>query len=141
MNLTFAKAADRYGGTLVCYALAGLRMLREMIAPRDSLVEVRTILLVKFWGLGNIVLLLPVIRALRKRYPDARIVFVSLARNRELLEVCPDLDERIYVDDGNLFKLGASLTAAAYRINRERPDLTVDFEQFARTSVILATLA
>ena len=141
MNLTLAKAVDRYVGWAVCMLLAGLRFLRELVAPRSGTVEVRTILAVKFWGLGNVVLLLPVLRRLRERYPAARIVFVSLARNRELLESCGSLDRRIYVDDRGPFRLLGTFLAAAGSSFRERPDLTIDFEQFARASAILAVLA
>ena len=141
MNLTLAKAVDRYAGMAVCVLLAGLRFLRELVAPRTGTVEVRTILAVKFWGLGNVVLLLPVLRRLRERYPGARIVFVTLARNRELLDVCPSVDRRIYVDDRGPLRLLATYLAAAARAFVERPDLTIDFEQFARASAILAVLA
>ncbi len=141
MNLALAKAVDRYAGIAICAALATLRTLREMVRPREDLVEARTILLVKFWGLGNVVLLLPVIRLLRGRFPHARIVFLSLARNRELLDACPHLDDRIYVDDRGPFTLTGSLVRAVLRARRDRPDLTVDFEQFARTSAIVAVLA
>lgn len=141
MNLSFAKAIDRFVGVAVCYLLAGLRAVREFVAPREGLVEAKSILLVKFWGLGNVVLLLPVLRLLRERHPTARITFVSLARNRALLDACPHLDERVYVDDRNVFTLLATLAAAVVRAGRPRPDLTVDFEQFARSSAILAVLA
>jgi ADP-heptose:LPS heptosyltransferase len=141
LNLSFAKAVDRYVGIALCGALAMLRGARELVAPREGLVEVRTILLVKFWGLGNVVLLLPVVRLLRERHPGARIVFVTLRRNRDILEACPHVDARIYVDDRNAVTLAASLLAAVLRAARERPDLAVDFEQFSRASAILAVLA
>ena len=141
MNLTLAKAVDRYAGSVVCWLLASLRQVRNLVAPRSSLVEVRTLLLVKFWGLGNVVLLIPVLRALRQRFPEARIVFVSLARNRALLDACPDVDARIYIDDRNVLVLAATLLRSTFRAFRERPDLCIDFEQFARFSAILAVLA
>ena len=141
MNLSLAKAVDRYLGVACCYFLAALRELREYVAPRTGLVEANSILLIKFWGLGNVVLLLPVIRFVRERYPSARITFVSLARNRELIDACPHLDRRVYVNDRNVFTLLCSLIAAVFRAGRERPDLAIDFEQFARSSTILAVLA
>lgn len=141
MNLSLAKAVDRYVGIAVCYALVALRELREYVAPREDLVVANTILLVKFWGLGNVVLLLPVVRLLRGRYPKARIVFVSLLRNRDLLDACPHLDDRIYLNDRNVFTLTWTLLTGVLRAHRTRPDLAVDFEQFARSSTILAVLA
>ncbi|MCG3136169.1 MAG: hypothetical protein HMLKMBBP_04009 [Planctomycetes bacterium] len=141
MNLTLAKAADRYGGIAVCWVLAALRGLRELVAPRSAPVEARTILCIKFWGLGNVVLLLPVLRALRERHPGARIVFVSLARNREILDSCASVDDRIYVDDRGAFRLLRTYLGAVCRAWRAKPDLAIDFEQFARASAILAVLA
>ncbi len=141
MNLSLAKAIDRYLGIAFCYLLVALREVREYVAPREDLVEARSILLIKFWGLGNIVLLLPVVRLLRERYPGARITFVSLARNRDILDACPHLDRRIYVNDRNVFTLMWTLLAAIFRAGRMKPDLAIDFEQFARSSTILAVLA
>lgn len=141
MNLSLAKAIDRYVGIFVCYVLVALREVREYVAPREDLVEAKSILLIKFWGLGNIVLLLPVVRLLRTRYPKARITFVSLSRNRDILDACPHLDRRIYVNDRNVFTLLWTLVAAVFRAGGTRPDLAIDFEQFARSSTILAVLA
>ena len=141
MNLSLAKAADRYVGIALCALLAALRFLRELFAPREETVQARTILCIKFWGLGNIVLLLPVLRRLRERWPEAHIVFVSLRRNHELLDACPYVDRAIYVDDAGPVRLLLSYLGAAWRARRERPDVAIDFEQFARASSILAVLA
>jgi ADP-heptose:LPS heptosyltransferase len=141
VNLSLAKAADRYVGIAVCGVLASLRFFRELVAPRQDVVHVGTILCIKFWGLGNVVLLLPVLRRLRERHPAARIVFVSLRRNRELLDACPWIDRAVYVDDAGPFRLVATYLLAAFRAWRERPDVAIDFEQFARASAILAVLA
>jgi ADP-heptose:LPS heptosyltransferase len=75
------------------------------------------------------------------RFPDARIVFVSLATNRELLDACPDVDDRIYVRDEGWLGLALSYASAVRQARKVRPDLCIDFEQFARASVVLATLA
>ncbi|MBD3162101.1 MAG: glycosyltransferase family 9 protein, partial [Candidatus Latescibacteria bacterium] len=93
MNLHLAKYLDRYVGIFLCYLFAALHLFREMIRPREDVIRVRRILLVKFWGIGNIVLLLPIFRLFRKRYPDARISLLTLERNRPLLEGNEDLDE------------------------------------------------
>ena len=142
MNLSFAKWVDRVFGRAACAALAAARLLREMAAPRQGLVgEPRRILLVKFWGLGNIVMLLPVFRALRRRYPGARIVLLTLARNREILEGVGELDGVLLVDDRGFLRVAASYVGALLRARREAFDLVVDFEQFARASAVFAFLS
>jgi ADP-heptose:LPS heptosyltransferase len=142
MNLSFAKWIDRGAGRALCSLLSATRTAREMISPRDALVgEPGSILLIKFWGLGNLVLLLPVFRALRRRYPGARIVLVTLARNRELLEGVEDLDELLLVEDGSLFAVLWTWLRALRRARAARPDLVIDFEQFARASAVFAFLS
>ena len=143
MNLGFAKWIDRWVGRAVCAFLSGCRTLREMVAARDALVvgEPKRILLVKFWGLGNLVLLLPVFRALRRRYPGARIELLTLKRNRELLEGIEDLDGLFLVNDRNLFTVAWSYFDSLLRVRSGRPDLVLDFEQFSRASAIFAFLS
>lgn len=142
MNLGFAKWIDRWAGRASCALLSGCRTLREMIASRDGLVgEPRRILLIKFWGLGNLVLLLPVFRALRRRYPSARIELLTLSRNRDLLEGVEDLDGLHLVDDRSLASILWTLLRALLRVRRSRPDIAVDFEQFARASAVFAFLS
>ncbi len=142
MNLSFAKWIDKIAGRAACFLLSAARTAREMIAPRDALVgEPRTIVLVKFWGLGNLVLLLPVFRALRRRYPSARILLVTLARNRDLLEGVDDVDDLLLVEDRSLFAILRTWLGALRRARAARPDLVVDFEQFARASAIFAFLS
>ena len=123
MNLTLAKALDRWVGGALCRVIASARTLRDLVAPPQEIVEPRTLLLVKFWGLGNVVLLLPVIRSLRRRFPSARIVFVSLRRNQRLLDGCADLDARIYVDDSSGGRLVLSSVAGVLAARREAADL------------------
>jgi ADP-heptose:LPS heptosyltransferase len=141
VNLSFAKWVDRWCGRLACFVLSSARTLREMAAPRDSLVgEPRRILLVKFWGLGNLVMLLPVFRSLRRRYPGARIELLTLARNRDLLEGVEDLDGLLLVDDRSLWSVLSTYASALHGARRGRPDLVVDFEQFARASAVFSFL-
>jgi heptosyltransferase-3 len=57
----------------------------------------RSILLVQFGDIGDVVLSTPCIRALRESYPQARIVVAVRDRAAELLEDCPWLDQVIAV--------------------------------------------
>lgn len=57
----------------------------------------RSILLVQLGDIGDVVLTLPCIRALRETYPQARIVVAAWDKAAELLEDCPWLDQVIAV--------------------------------------------
>ena len=142
MNLSFGKWIDRYAGRAACSVLATCRTIRAMASPREDLVgEPERILLIKFWGLGNLVMMLPVFRALRRRYPRARIELLTLQQNRDLLEGVEDLDEILPVDDSSLFSVLRTYLDALFTVRGRRPDLVVDFEQFARASAVFAFLS
>ena len=136
MNLALVKYVDRYVGIVLCYAVSVFHLFREMIRPAEDTIEAHRILLVKLWGLGNVVMILPVIRAMRRRYPDAEIHFLTISSNREILEHCPDLDGLHLIDAGSPRKLLASGFRAFGRLRRTRLDLVVDFEQFSRASAL-----
>ncbi|MBU2539059.1 MAG: glycosyltransferase family 9 protein [Proteobacteria bacterium] len=57
----------------------------------------RSILLIQLGDIGDVVLTLPCVRALREAYPHARINVVAWDKASELLEDCPWLDQVIAV--------------------------------------------
>ncbi len=140
MNLHLAKYLDRYLGIFFCYLLAALHLFREMISPHDGAIRVRRVLMVKFWGFGNIVLLLPVFRLIRLRFPNAEIHLLTLRRNLKIIEDNPDLDRVWTVDDSGATRLLFSMLKAITGLRRRKMDLFLDFEQFARTSALFGFL-
>ncbi len=136
MNLHLAKYLDRYLGIFFCYLLAALHLFGEMISPHDGAIRVRRVLMVKFWGFGNIVLLLPVFHLVRLRFPNAEIHLLTLSRNRKIIEGNPDLDRVWTVNDSGATLLLFSMLKAITGLRRARIDLFLDFEQFARTSAL-----
>lgn len=49
--------------------------------------------------LGDVILSLPVVNALRRKFPDSRIFFLARNYTREILECCPHIDKIITIDD------------------------------------------
>jgi lipopolysaccharide heptosyltransferase II len=131
---------DRRAGPLLCAILLGVKRLlrRRQELPPDP---VRKVLLVKFWGMGSIVLATPLLERLRSRHPGARIDFVSLQENEAILGLLPGVDRVIGLDlsRGNLaFLVHAIQTLRALR--RERYDLLLDLEFFTRFSAAFSFL-
>lgn len=133
---------DRRIGPPICALLLLVkRLLRgdgEDLPPE----KVQRIQLVKFWGMGSIVLATPLLERLRARHPQARIDFVSLRENQPILELLPGLDRVIGIDlsRGNLaFLVDAARTLR--RLRREGYDLLLDLEFFTRFSAAFSFLA
>jgi heptosyltransferase I len=113
--------------------------------PRTPLAEhpARRIALLKPSALGDIVHSLPVLTALRRRYPEAHIAWVVNRGYEPLLRGHPDLDETIPFDRGAA-RCGPVLGALSFarflsRLRARRFDLVLDLQGLFRSA--LMTLA
>ena len=102
--------------------------------------EPRRIALVKPSALGDIVNSLPVLTALRKRFPDAHISWIVNRAFAPLLQGHPDLDETIPFDRHLTWLRPISGMSAMVRFVRElrrrRFDLVIDLQGLFRTGLI-----
>jgi lipopolysaccharide heptosyltransferase I len=100
---------------------------------------VKKILIIKPSALGDIVLALPALTALRKSFPQARISWLVRQEYAELLRGHPDLDEIILFDRRLLGKWWCrkkafvNLLGLLRHLREERFDLVFDFQGLFRT--------
>ncbi len=93
----------------------------------------RKILVLRLSSIGDIVLTTPVLRALRRRFPRARIDYLVKARYAQLLSENPHLDRVLcFPDTAGLPELWDTLR----RLRRERYDLLVDLHKNWRTAML-----
>lgn len=90
---------------------------------------VETVLLIKLWAIGDAILTLPLIRAIRKRYPAARIDVLCHRVNRAVYEASGDVDGIIEFGPGNL--------AGLWR----KYDICLDTEPFLNLSALIAAFS
>ncbi len=155
MNLNYARYVDKWIGLVVCLLLfaveralgplTGRRLpsLSATTPPRDDEPPPapRRILCMKFYGLGNTIMLLPVLQALRRRFPDAEVDFLTLVGNVALLERSGAVTRAIGVDVGGVARFVRSLVAVLRLVRRRRYDTVVDFEQFVKVSTVIGVLS
>jgi ADP-heptose:LPS heptosyltransferase len=155
MNLNSARYVDKWVGLAICLVLFALERalapltgrrippLRATTPPRDHdpVVPPRRVLCIKFYGLGNAVMLLPVLEALRRRYPGVEIDFLTLDGNVPLLERSGLLAQVFPVDVHTAPRFLRTLAAAVLAIRRRGYDTVLDFEQFVKLSTIIAFLS
>ncbi len=140
MNIVLGKRLDRYlGGLLVYLASPLVSLLRKAKRkanrePQDP----KTIVLMKFWGLGNIILISPLVQEFRRRYPEARLVFLSFSTNRDVISRMEEVDETICLNLSGWFRFALSFVGSWWRIRGLRASLLVDFEQFCYLSSLIA---
>jgi ADP-heptose:LPS heptosyltransferase len=94
------------------------------------------ILVIKLAAAGDTVLLVPALRALRRRFPRARIHWLVSPINEDLARTVP------YVDGWSTWDGRAgSLAGLVADLRAHRFDVALDFEQWARGTAILALLS
>jgi heptosyltransferase I len=104
--------------------------------------EPKRILIIKPSALGDIILALPALSALRRSFPNARISWFVRSEYAELLRGHPDLNEVILFDRRLLGKSWYSprafgeLLRLTRRLRKERFDLVFDFQGLFRTGFI-----
>ena len=109
--------------------------------------SIRRILVIEPWNVGDVVLATPILRELRRRYPEAKISILAKPHARELLEGSGLVDDVIPFDlpwTAQRYKLRRSLsslreikslvgTLKAYRF-----DMTVDSRMDIRSNLLAA---
>ncbi len=124
------KAIDRYIGIPLCFILSKIQTRKPSHSPKS-------ILLIKLSALGDTILLIPALRAIRKAYPTSFIGLIATEVNYQVLEGCPYINERIFLD----IKNPGRFIGFILNLWRKRFDIAIDFDQWIRLSPILAWLS
>jgi len=124
------KVIDRLLGIPLCFILGKIKTCRPSHLPKS-------ILLIKLSALGDTILLIPALRAIRKAYPKSFIGLIVTEANYQVIEGCPYIDELIFLD----IKNPGRFIGFILNLRRKRFDLAIDFDQWLRLSPILAWLS
>lgn len=110
----------------------GVLVVRCMARPRPAKQQdnLRSILFIRPGGIGDAVLLIPGIRAIKKIYPGIEITVLAEKRNGAIFSLCREIDRVLLYD-----RSGDFLTAV-----RSRYDAVIDTEQWHRLSAVVARL-
>ncbi len=132
---------DRHLGIPICYLLALLGFKKKK-KEMEAIGNPKKILLIKILGTGNLVIALPSIRAIRKRFPKSKITLLTGTASKTIIEKEPSLDSFIFLDwEESVLKAIVSVIKLFFKVRKEKFDLVIDFEQFLRFSSIVAVLS
>lgn len=142
LRVEFIKFIDKYIGLPICIALSCCKKIEQLNLFKDKHnKQSKKILIIKFWGIGNIILLLPTIKAIRDKFPEAQITFLTLSENEGIIENTIAIDNLIYLKLNNLPLFLLDSLRLILRLRLFKFDVVLDFEEFARFSTILTYLS
>jgi len=97
----------------------------------------KNILLIRFKAIGDVVLTLPAVHAIRENFPDARITFLAIRENAPLLQGFRDVDDVITLDRAALkspLRAGPEFLRLLRRLRGGNFSLVVDFQGYGETA-------
>src|SRR3989344_521501 len=122
------KFIDKYLGNAICNFLGILNR-----PPMKR--EYKKILVVQLWGIGETILMLPSLDALRKKFPDAQIDVLATIRNHDVFFNNENLNS-VHLTKLNPFSILWFILK-----NLKKYDLVVDMEEYLNISAILSFFA
>jgi ADP-heptose:LPS heptosyltransferase len=123
--------------TLKVFAAAKRVRPNEVRSPQSC----KKFCVMKFFGLGSIVVASRAMLALRREFPDAELHFVTFKGNVELLELLNIVDKIHFVDPSSPAKFVRSTLKVAADLRAAKIDIAIDLEFFAKFPLTLASLA
>ncbi len=116
------------------------KMMDKTLAVYEEAVGTLNILVIKLSAIGDVILSSPSLKAMRAKYPKAKIKVLVGIQSREVLDGCPYIDETIVCDFKGkhrgltgLWRLGKVLRSSSF-------DIAIDLQN-SRKSHILAALS
>jgi len=101
------------------------QMVKKTLEVYQEVRKRRRILVIKLGAMGDLILVVPSLRMLRERYPDASITLLVDRKLAPIISACPYLDDMILVDRKKLSNI-LYLLKTARRVRREGFDMSVD---------------
>lgn len=105
----------------------------------------RSVLVIRLSARGDILFTSPMVRAIRRTWPDARIVWLGESHTVDLIRYHPELDRVIVWDRvgwkrllrrGRLLQVAREALALVGALRRERFDLVLDLQGVSRSGIL-----
>ncbi len=129
---------DRFIGIPLCWMIGSYYRFVTTSSSRTIKRQVRNILVIKFFGLGSIVLATPALALAKRAFPEARITFLTFHKNRELAERISTIDAVLTIDHSSVLAFLRDTFSTIRSIIRIHPDITFDLEFFSKFSTLLS---
>jgi heptosyltransferase-2 len=140
------KRLDRVLGDPLILLLAAFEWLRRLAARgraergRD-LSGIRRIAVVKTVAIGDLVVALPTIAAIRRLFPKAHLTLVTTPRVREVVEGLADVDDILYFDVFGRHRGIGGVVRFAREVRARRFGAWVELEHYYRFTTVLGYLS
>ena len=144
MTLYFMRIIDDCIGMWICKLLGACIKIKCILIPPHTDIapdKVRKILCQKYLGMGSILNAIPLMKGLRKQYPNAKIIFITTKSNRKIIPLCNMADEVLFVNFDSFSLFIKDVVKNLFYLMREGIDISIDLEFFAKFSMLVSILS
>ncbi len=127
VSVKIIKFLDKYIGSLLCLFLS----INKISAYKKN-IKYKKILIIQLWGIGETILTLPAIRALRKNNEKSKIDILVTSRNKEIFY------NNKNINNLRIIKLNPVSILIFILKNYRKYDLIIDMEEYLNISSIMA---
>jgi len=138
MNFEIIRFLDKNVGLPSCYMIYALE---KLFLRKPTYTKPKRILIVKLWGIGSIILASPTFKLIREKFPDAKITFLTLKRNKGVYEDSGMFDQIIYFELKKIKSVFFEFFRVLNILRKNKFDLALDMEPFANTTTVLLALS
>lgn len=125
------KFLDKYFGVIICFILS-LWNVYSKVSTKKSNNEYRNVLLIQLWGIGETILALPAIKALKERNKNLSVDILVTDRVEEIFFDNKNLNN-VKGIELNLFSIAKFIIK-----NYKKYELAIDMEEYLNISAIIA---
>ena len=140
MTIEQMRWMDSFVGKPLCYFFGWYARVKYYVTGKKEK-PVTTILLTKYLGMGSIVQATPLIKALKKRYPEAKIIFLTFYENRDFLKSLGLIDKVLSIKTDSFIGFTADLFRSLYNLRKEKISITLNLEFFSKFATIVSFLS
>lgn len=130
MSIKLIKFIDKFSGILLCIPLGIINLLLKKEMPKKD--RTKNILIIQLWGIGETILTVPAIKALKKQYRKTAIDILCTPRNKDVYFNYPFIS-KLDITKPNIFSLKWFVLK-----NWRKYDIVIDMEEYLNISAIMA---
>lgn len=134
------KWIDHWVGLPLCFFFGLVSVLvRTIFGSRKRVISGQgTIAVFKFFGMGSIIEASPLLRAIRERYPEAQLVFVTFGGNEKLIGKLNFCDTVRVIRTKSPFVFIIDVFRQILWLRFRRVEAVIDLEFFSKFSTLLS---
>jgi len=140
MKINTLRQLDYWIGRPICGILTVAYKLKKMFIKKGQIKTPDKILFIKLFGIGSVVLSLPTINAVKKKYPDSSIYFLTFKGNESVLTLTDTIPVQniVTVRTDRMFNFLVDIFRAFFKFISENIYVVIDLEFFSRFTAIFS---